>query len=146
MMLTAARGRTSEAIAKYTPRKRRVTVPSPRARSKPTTAPTKTPPSGCHRNVPTTYPHAYAPVPMKTTWPKLTYPVRPVMKFIEYARVAKTRRPTRTVSTYVGARGAAMARTSRKAAIPHTVGPSLGTDGSFIGGFLPAERGGPGSP
>src|SRR5438128_1784828 len=42
---------------------------------------------------------------MKTTWPKLTYPVRPVMKFIEYARVAKTRRPTRTVSTYVGAKG-----------------------------------------
>src|SRR2546426_10775051 len=82
---------------------------------------------------------------MKTTWPKLTYPVRPVMKFIEYASAEKTRRPMRIVKGKIGIQGAATATTTRKTAIPQAVGPSLGIAGSFIGGCPRAGTAGRGS-
>src|SRR5205809_7779554 len=43
---------------------------------------------------------------MKTTWPKFTYPVRPVMKFKEYASAAKIRRLTKIVNVNRGIHGA----------------------------------------
>ena len=82
-MYKAATAMTSVAMAKYTPRNRNVTSPIPRASARPTAAPSATPTTGCRFKAPTPNARAYPPKAMNTTWPKLTYPTSPVIRFRE---------------------------------------------------------------
>src|SRR3989442_12325161 len=82
---------------------------------------------------------------MKTTWPKFTYPVRPVMKFREYASAAKIRRLTKIVSVNRGIHGANPPRTTRNTPMPHNVGPIARNFGIFTEGSPQGGTAGSGS-
>ena len=81
---------------------------------------------------------------MNTTWPKLTYPVRPAMKFIEYARDANKSKLMRSVSTNVGIHGPQTASTTRNPARPQRVGADLRRRPKFIEESLRGGARGPG--
>src|SRR6266571_936587 len=139
-MYSAATATTRVAMAKKTPLNRKVTTPIPRARARPTTAPSATPATGGSLRVPTPKARAYPPNAMNTTWPKLTYPVRPVIRFKEYARVAEINRPIRRVRRKRGIHGADTPRRIRKIPMPQIVGPSERNAGSLIGGCRQAAN------